>query len=136
MAENHLRPISVHVIAQLQRLPCQVDTEMKWFFGVLAPALKCNCGFSLIFLTLGLGLGLEKFIQHRLRWFGHIQRRPPKAPVHSGILKHDGNMRRGRGRPKLTWKETIRRDLKDWSIPRVLSLDRSAWKAAIHVPEP
>ena len=63
-------------------------------FGVLAPALKCNCGFSLIFLTLGLGLGLEKFIQHRLRWFGHVQRRPPEAPVHSGILKHDGNEER------------------------------------------
>jgi len=45
-------------------------------------------------------------------------------------------MRRGRGRPKLTWEETIRRDLKDWSIPRDLSLDRSAWKAAILVPEP
>jgi len=30
----------------------------------------------------------------------------------------------------------FRRDLKDWSIPRDLSLDRSAWKAAIHVPEP
>jgi len=26
--------------------------------------------------------------------------------------------------------------LKDWSIPRDLSLDMSAWKAAIHVPEP
>ena len=104
------------------------------FLVFLPPALKCNCGFSLIFLTLGLGL--EKFIQHRLRWFGHVQRRPPEAPVHSGILKHDGNMRRGRGRPKLTWEETIRRDLKDWSIPRDLSLDRSAWKAAIHVPEP
>jgi len=35
-----------------------------------------------------------------------------------------------------TWEETIRRDVKDWSIPRDLSLDRSAWKAAIHVPEP
>jgi len=45
-------------------------------------------------------------------------------------------MRRGRGRPKLTWEETIRRDLKDWSIPRVLFLDRSVWKAAILVPEP
>ena len=44
--------------------------EFFLLFGVLAPALKCNCGFSLIFLTLGLGL--EKFIQHRLRWFGHV----------------------------------------------------------------
>ena len=85
---------------------------------------------------LGIAPIEEKLIQHRLRWFGHVQRRPPEAPVHSGILKHDGNMRRGRGRPKLTWEETIRRDLKDWSIPRDLSLDRSAWKAAIHVPEP
>ena len=85
---------------------------------------------------LGIAPIEEKLIQHRLRWFGHVQRRPPEAPVHSGILKHDDNMRRGRGRPKLTWEETIRRDLKDWSIPRDLSLDRSAWKAAIHVPEP
>ncbi|EMS57362.1 Retrovirus-related Pol polyprotein LINE-1 [Triticum urartu] len=29
----------------------------------------------------------EKLVQHRLRWFGHIQRRPPEAPVHSGQLK-------------------------------------------------
>ena len=26
----------------------------------------------------------ENLVQHRLRWFGHIQRRPPEAPVHSG----------------------------------------------------
>src|SRR5664279_4150873 len=29
----------------------------------------------------------EKIVQHRLRWFGHIQRRPPEAPVHSGRIK-------------------------------------------------
>ncbi|KAG2582388.1 hypothetical protein PVAP13_6KG108005 [Panicum virgatum] len=86
-------------------------------------------------MLLGIAPIEEKLIQHRLRWFGHVQRRPPEAPVHSGILKHDSNMRRGRCRPKLTWEEIIRRDLKDWSIPRDLSLDRSAWKAAIHVPE-
>ena len=85
---------------------------------------------------LGIAPIEEKLIQHWLRWFGHVQRRPPEAPVHSGILKHDGNIRRGRGRLKLTWEETIRRDLKDWSIPRDLSLDMSAWKAEIHVPEP
>src|SRR6185295_6703177 len=85
---------------------------------------------------LGIAPIEEKLIQHRLRWFGHVQRKPPEAPVHSGILKHDSNMRRGRGRPKLTWEETIRRDLKDWGIPRDLSLDRSASKAVIHVPEP
>ena len=43
----------------------------------------------------------EKLVQHRLRWFGHIQRRPP---VHSGWLKRADNVKRGRDRPNLTWK--------------------------------
>jgi hypothetical protein len=28
----------------------------------------------------------ENLVQHRLRWFGHIQRKPPEASVRSGIL--------------------------------------------------
>ena len=45
----------------------------------------------------------EKLIQHRLRWFSHIQRRPPEAPVHCGVLSQANSTRRDRGRPKLTW---------------------------------
>jgi hypothetical protein len=29
---------------------------------------------------LGVAPIEEKFIQHRLRWFGHVHRRPPEAP--------------------------------------------------------
>ena len=59
----------------------------------------------------------EKLVQYRLRWFGHVQRRPPEASVHCGVLNQANNMRRGRERPKLTWRETIKRDLKAWDIP-------------------
>ena len=45
----------------------------------------------------------EKFVQHRLRWFDHVQRRPPEAPVHCAVLSQANNMRIGRGRPKLIW---------------------------------
>ena len=55
----------------------------------------------------------EKFTQHQLRWFGHVQRRPPKAPVHSGVLKRVDKVNRGRGKSKLIWDESIKRDLKD-----------------------
>ena len=46
----------------------------------------------------------EKLVQHRLRWFGHVQRRSLEAPVHYGVLSQATNMRRGKGRPKLTWE--------------------------------
>jgi hypothetical protein len=54
----------------------------------------------------------KKLVQHRLRWFGHIRRRPPKAPVSSGILKSMENTRRGRGQTKIDMAEAVERDLK------------------------
>jgi hypothetical protein len=65
-----------------------------------------------------------------------VQRRPAEAPVHSGVIRRSGNEKRGRGRPKLTWEESVKRDLKDWCITKELVLDRREWKLAIHVSEP
>lgn len=56
--------------------------------------------------------------------------------MRSGTLRRDSNAKRGRGRPKLTWEEAIKGDLKGWNISKDLVLNRSAWKIAIHVPEP
>jgi hypothetical protein len=62
---------------------------------------------------LGVAPIQKKLVQHRLRWSGHIQRRPPEVLVHNGILSRPENTRRGRGRPRLTWEEAIKRDLKE-----------------------
>uniref|UniRef100_A0A8I6Y751 Reverse transcriptase domain-containing protein n=1 Tax=Hordeum vulgare subsp. vulgare TaxID=112509 RepID=A0A8I6Y751_HORVV len=85
---------------------------------------------------LGVAPIEEKLVQHHLRWFGHIQRRPSEALVHSGWIKRVENVKRGRGRPNLTWEESVKRDLKVWNINKDLAMDRGAWKLAIHVPEP
>lgn len=34
----------------------------------------------------------------------YIQRRPPEAPVNSGVLKGTENIRRGRGQRKQNWE--------------------------------
>jgi hypothetical protein len=56
--------------------------------------------------------------------------------VRSEVLKRGDNVRRGRGRPRLTWDETVKRDLKEWNIAKELAMDRSAWRLAINIPEP
>jgi hypothetical protein len=56
--------------------------------------------------------------------------------VRSGVLKWGDNVKRGRDRPRLTWDETVKRDVKEWNIVKELAIDRSAWRLAINVPEP
>jgi hypothetical protein len=82
---------------------------------------------------LGVAPVDEKLVQHHLIWFGHIQRRLPEAPVCSGVISRVRCILAFRGRPVLTWEEFVKRDLKDWSITKELTLDRREWKLAIHV---
>jgi hypothetical protein len=53
---------------------------------------------------LGVALIKEKLIQHRLRWFRHVHWRPLETRVHRCIIRRDNNVKRGRGRPNLTWE--------------------------------
>jgi hypothetical protein len=36
---------------------------------------------------LGVAPVEEKLVPHRLRWFGHMQRRPAEAPIHNGVIR-------------------------------------------------
>ena len=48
--------------------------------------------------------------------------------MHSGQLKRADNVKRGWGRPNLTWEESVKRDLKVWSITKELAMERATWK--------
>jgi hypothetical protein len=45
---------------------------------------------------LGVAPVEEKLVQHRLTWFGHIQRSPAEAPIHNGVIRRTDNVKRGR----------------------------------------
>jgi len=63
------------------------------------------------------------------------QRRLPEASVRGGVLKRVDNVKRGRGRPKVTWDESVKRDLKEWNISKEIALDSIVWRLAINMPE-
>ncbi|KAM3015773.1 hypothetical protein FF2_028310 [Malus domestica] len=52
--------------------------------------------------------------ENRFRWFGHVQRRPTDAPVRKCDYGTEVQGRRGRGRPRKTLEETLRKYLSTW----------------------
>ena len=53
--------------------------------------------------------------RRRLEWFGHVKRRGGTENIRAvAEMKMEG--KRPRGRPKLRWNDTVRRDLKVWNI--------------------
>ena len=64
----------------------------------------------------------------RLRWFGHIERRDESDWLKK--VRHlEVNGSRGRGRPRKTWSQVIKDDLRGKNITRELALDRGRWRS-------
>ncbi len=75
--------------------------------------------------------GIRDFVRkRRLRWFGHVER----MDVDNWVKKCrdlDVEGSRSRGRPRKTWDEVVRGDLKAKANHRDLAQDRVAWMKAI-----
>ncbi|GKC68632.1 hypothetical protein Tco_1101230, partial [Tanacetum coccineum] len=71
---------------------------------------------------------INKMGDGRLRWFGHVRRRPQSTPVRRvEALVVDG-MRR-RGRPKLRWEDRVKLDMKELLLSEDMTSDRNEWRA-------
>jgi len=75
-------------------------------------------------------------IQRNLKWAGHINRldntRISKQVLYSQLTEGSSDI----GRPRVRYKDTIKRNLKDKEISlskwQMLSLDRPKWRLMIH----
>ena len=66
--------------------------------------------------------------RRRLEWFGHVKRRDETENIRAVVeMKMEGE--RPRRRPKLRGKDTVRRDMKAWSIREEWATDRARWKS-------
>ncbi|GKD05175.1 hypothetical protein Tco_1180149 [Tanacetum coccineum] len=75
---------------------------------------------------------INKMREVRLRWFGHVRRRPQSAPVRRvESLVVDGLRRRGR--PKLRWEDRVKHDMKELLLSEDMTSDRNEWRARIRV---
>ncbi|GKC44994.1 hypothetical protein Tco_1062716 [Tanacetum coccineum] len=114
----------------LYRLECWLLTKVQAYRMEVAEMrmLRWTCGKTIldmipneVFQTnLHVVTILNKMREGRLRWFGHVNRRPQSAPVRRvESLTIDGARRRGR--PKLMWEDRLKTDLKE-----LLSMDMTS----------
>jgi hypothetical protein len=78
----------------VQQLSVAEMRMLRWFCGNTRRDRVRNDD---ICERLGVAPVEEKLIQHRLKWFRHIQQRPAEAPVCSRVIRRSDNEKRGRG---------------------------------------
>ena len=66
--------------------------------------------------------------ERRLRWYGHVE--CSNGPVKTTFdIQVDGKC--GPGRPKMTWKQLIERDCREWKLSAIDPHDRHTWRCEI-----
>ena len=66
--------------------------------------------------------------RRRLEWFGHVKRRDETENIRA-VVETMMEGKRPRGRPQLRWKDTVKRDMKAWSIKEEWATDREKWRS-------
>ena len=69
-------------------------------------------------------------MQKQLRWYGHV-RHIDESHITRTVLDMEVEGVRPRGRPKLRYMDTIRRDIKKNALTDVNILDRKDWRLAV-----
>ena len=71
----------------------------------------------------------------RLRWLGHLHRSGDETTLKQTLEWKPSGWRRGRGRPRKTWRSTITQDLADgemtWEDARTAAEDRIKWRGCV-----
>ncbi|OIT40319.1 exocyst complex component sec6 [Nicotiana attenuata] len=88
--------------SHVQRMKVAEMRMLRWMCGLTRLDKIRN---EVIREKVGVALVEEKMREARLRWYGHVRRRSPDAPVRSCEQLAVVGASRGRGRPKRYWGE-------------------------------
>jgi hypothetical protein len=117
----------------MQKINVAEMRMLRWMSG---NTIKDKLKNDFIRHKIGVAPIEDKLRENRLRWFGHILRRPKNAPVRRGEFFNMGETKRKRGRPKTTWLGLVKKDLNLCNLTEDLSMNRITWKKRIHVADP
>ncbi|CAK1588595.1 unnamed protein product [Parnassius mnemosyne] len=85
--------------------------------------------------SLGVRDIADKMQENRLRWYGHVKRRPPDY-VGNLALQLSIPGRRSRGRPKTRWKDVVVKDMRECEVSETEVEDRAKWRRKTRKADP
>ncbi|CAH1263777.1 Hypp2763 [Branchiostoma lanceolatum] len=111
--------------SDLQRLRRNDRAMIRWICGAKP---QDETPSETLHAKLGLVDIASVLRSRRLRWYGHVER---ASGCINAITKMQLPGSRGRGRPRKSWMECVRKDMKVCGLTSVSPLDRAAWKRGV-----
>ncbi|XGW34880.1 hypothetical protein V3C99_018711 [Haemonchus contortus] len=75
-----------------------------------------------------------KMREQRLRWFGHVLRRPQSHPIRKA-MEFEAQGKRPRGAPKKSWRDVIKNDLAEDKVTAEDAVNRMKWRRLIRTAD-
>ena len=111
-----------------EELQCMERNDMRMIRWMCNVSLKDRVSSEELRRRLRLESISTCLQNRRLSWFGHVERSPETSWINKCRQIHvPGEV--GRGRPKKTWGEVIKTDLKQKGVTKDLAQDRLGWKS-------
>ncbi|KAA5556908.1 hypothetical protein F3G51_32300 [Pseudomonas aeruginosa] len=85
--------------------------------------------------SLGVRDIADKMQESRLRWYGHVKRKPPDYVGNLARLL-DLPGRRPRGRPKTRWRDVVLKDKRECNVADEDVEDRAKWRSKVRKADP
>lgn len=117
---------------QVQTIQVAEMKMLRWMCGVTRLDKIRN---EYVRGSLGVRDIADKLQESRLRWYGHISRRPPD---HVGNTVTHLNIpgTRPRGRPKSRWLDVVKKDMSSCEVTESDTSNRAKWKDKTRKADP
>jgi hypothetical protein len=117
-------PMKANHEAMLERTEMRM---IRWMCGVSKMDRKTSSELRERLGVEAIGVVIRR---NRLRWFGHVERKENTDWV-KRCMEMEVVGQRPRGRPRKTWMEVVRNDMKKMGLRREDAQDRNRWKRGI-----
>ncbi|KAL0879367.1 hypothetical protein ABMA27_003133 [Loxostege sticticalis] len=118
-------------ITHRQKLHTTEMRMLRWSVGV---TMKDKVRNEHIRGSLKIAPIADKMVEARLRWYGHVIRRPEDYVVKKCLSY--ATQKRQRGRPLATWLTTVQKDMKNMSLTVDDTENRTKWRRMIRKADP